>query len=219
MKRIAFLIHPRDVYDLYRRFPILKINFYIMENENLVKKIEIEFRSIFDKNRYNELKNFLDINAKNLGEDDKDVFFFIMPDRLLKIVNNISKNNAKLVLKLNKIGKGSDFEEVEIPILQSSFNEMVKLFTNFAITENIMQSFQKRQNYFYKGVELALKHSDVWGYHLELEIVINNLNEKQLAEQKIIKIADELGIKLMTDQELAKFTKNAEEKYKKQNNK
>ena len=190
-----------------------------MENKDLSKKIEIEFRSIFDENRYLELKEFLDKNAQNLGEDDKDVFFFIMPDKLVKVVNNISKNNAKLVLKLNKIGKGSDFEEIEIPILQANFNEMVKLFINIGVTNNIMQSFQKRHNYFYKEVELALKYSDIWGYHLELEIVVNDINEKEEAERKIKKIANELGVRLMTDRELIEFTKNAEEKYKKQNNK
>ena len=40
------------------------------------RNIEIEFRSIFDENRYNELRRFLDEKAQLLGEDDKDVFFF-----------------------------------------------------------------------------------------------------------------------------------------------
>jgi adenylate cyclase class IV len=192
-----------------------------MRNKNFKKNknIEIEFRSIFDENRYVELKEFLDKNAQNLGEDDKDVFFFIMPDKLIKVVNNISRNNAKLVLKLNKIGKGSDFKEIEIPISQADVDDAVKIFSALEITDNVMQSFQKRRNYLYKDVELALKYSDVWGYHLELEILINDLNEKQSAEQKIMGIVDELGIKLMTDEELTEFTKNAEEKYKKQNKK
>ena len=77
--------------------------------EQTPPKIEIEFRSIFDRPRYRKINDFLQKNAKNLGKDDKDVFFFIMPDKLLKVVNNISKNNAQIVLKLNKIGKGSDF--------------------------------------------------------------------------------------------------------------
>lgn len=190
-----------------------------MEDKNLTKNIEIEFRSIFDENRYLELKEFLDKNAQNLGEDDKDVFFFIMPDKLVKVVNNISRNNAKLVLKLNKIGKGSDFEEIEIPISQANIDDAVKIFSALEITNNIMQSFQKRRNYFYKDVELALKYSDVWGYHLELEIVINDENKKESAEKNIKKVADELKIRLMTDEELIEFTKNAEEKYKKQNKK
>lgn len=140
--------------------------------------------------------------------------FFIMPDKLLKVVNNISKNNAKLVLKLNKIGKGSNFEEIEIPIERKYINDFVKVLTTIGFTDNIMHSFQKRKNYVYKGVEVALKYSEVWGHHLELEIMIADIKEKEQAEKKIREAANDLNIKLMTDEELAEFTKKAEEKNK-----
>lgn len=39
------------------------------------RNIEIEFRSIFNKQKYDNLRDFLVKNAQNLGEDDKDVFF------------------------------------------------------------------------------------------------------------------------------------------------
>lgn len=189
-------------------------------NNNLtnLKKIEIEFRSIFDENDFNRVKKYLDKHAENIGEDDKDVFFFIMPNKLLKVVNNLSKKNAKLVLKLNKIGKGSDFEEIEIPIKQEYINDFVRVLTTLEFTDNIMRSFQKRQNYIYKDVEVALKYSEVWGYHLELEIMIDKLEEKEEAEKKIKEVAKELGVKLMTDGELAEFTKKAEKKHKNQKN-
>lgn len=181
----------------------------------LNKKIEIEFRSIFNKNRYKELKKFLDEKAKNLGQDDKDVFFFIMPDKLLKVVNNISKKKAEIVLKMNKIGRGSNFEEITIPISQRDFDSAVRIFTRLNITNNIMHSFQRRRNYFYKSVEIALKYSNVWGYHLELEKVVNSLGQKQAAEKAIRKIAKELGVHLMTDRELTDFTQKAEKQYHK----
>lgn len=107
-----------------------------------------------------------------------------MPDKLLKVVNNISKNNAKLVLKLNKIGKGSNFEEIEIPIERKYINDFVKVLTTIGFTDNIMHSFQKRKNYVYKGVEVALKYSEVWGHHLELEIMIADIKEKEQAEKR-----------------------------------
>ncbi|MFA5742645.1 MAG: CYTH domain-containing protein [Candidatus Paceibacterota bacterium] len=178
------------------------------------RNIEIEFRSIFDENRYNELRRFLDEKAQLLGEDDKDVFFFTLSDRLLKVVNNISKDNAKIVLKLNRIGKGSDFEEIDLSLSRDQVDQAVNIFTKLDIADNIMHSFQKRTNYIYHDVEIALKHSDVWGYHLELEIVVDDESKKQSAEQKIKEVAEELKIHLMTDQELADFTKNATEKYK-----
>jgi len=177
------------------------------------KKIEIEFRGLLAKSKHDYLKKFLDSHAKDLGQDDKDVYFFILPDKLVKVVNNVSKKDAALVMKLSKIGKGADFEEIEIPIPLKSVNDAVKFLTSLNITDNIMHSYQKRHNYIYKGVEIALKYSDIWKYHIELEIVVDDKSKKQKAENKIKKIADELGVKLMTDQELVEFTKKVEESY------
>jgi len=179
-------------------------------------QIEIEFRSMFDHKKYNDLQKFLNKNAQDLGEDDKDVHFFIMADKLLKVVNNVSKKNAKLVLKLGKIGKRSDFEEIEIPIMQTEVKKVVKMFRALNLTDNIMHSFQKRHNYLYKGVEIALKYSDIWKYHLEIELMIDNQKKKAAAERQIQEVANELGVRLMTDQELAEFTKQAEQKYQKE---
>lgn len=181
---------------------------------NKNKNIEIEFRSRFDIKKYKELKKFLSLKAKDLGQDDKDVYFFLFPDKLLKAVNNISKKNAKIVLKLTKIGKGSDFEEIEVPINQSDFEKVTKIFITLH-RGDFMYSFQKRQNYLYKGVEVALKWSELWGYHLELELVIHDENKKRLAEKKIFSVAKELGVKIMSDQELRSFTQRAEADYKK----
>ena len=92
--------------------------------------IEVEFRSMFDKNKYNKLAKFLNANAEDLGKDDKDVYFFIFPDKLLKVVNNISQKTAKLVMKLTKIGHGNAFEEIEIPIKYKTFVELVVVNPN-----------------------------------------------------------------------------------------
>ncbi|MEK6839910.1 MAG: CYTH domain-containing protein, partial [Nanoarchaeota archaeon] len=158
------------------------------------RNIEIEFRAMFGSEKYEELEKFLNDNAKDLGEDDKDVYFFMFPDKLLKVVNNVSKRNAKFVLKLNKIGRGSDFEEIEVPISQKDFEKTADIFTNLKMGDS-MHSFQKRHNYLYKGVELALKWSEIWKYHLELEIVVNDPIDKTKAENKIFAVAKELGVK------------------------
>jgi len=178
------------------------------------KNIEIEFRSLFDKKKHDGLISFLSRNGEDLGQDDKDVYFFIMPTRLLKVVDNISFNSAKIVLKLNKIGSGSNFKEIEIPIDRKEISRAVDFFKSLELTDNVMRSFQQRRNFNYKGVEIAVKYSDVWGYHAELEILIDSLEEKIAAENKINAIAKELNLKLMTDDELKKFTTRAEEKHK-----
>jgi len=177
------------------------------------KNIEVEYRARFDEKKYNSLSDFLSANAEDLGIDDKDVYFFLLSDKLLKTVNNVSKKSAKIVLKLNKIGMGSDFEEIEIPIGQEYFEAATKLFSLLGIADS-MRSFQKRHNFLYKEVELALKWSEHWGYHLELEIVIKDQSKKEEAENKIFLVAKELGVELMSDEELLEFTKSAEAEYK-----
>ena len=186
----------------------------MLEFRDNMKNIEIEFRSRFSRLKYNELKTFLGKNADDLGDDNKDVYFFLFPDKLLKVVDNVSKKSAKIVLKLNKIGKGSHFEEIEIPIDRKYFKKTAKTFILLGFGD-YMHSFQKRHNYSYKGVELALKWSKIWGYHLELEVVVNKMIKKAPAEKKIFSVAEELGVKIMTDDELKKFTRRAEADYKK----
>ena len=63
-------------------------------------------------------------------------------------------------------------------------------------------------------MEIALKWSKTWGYHIELEILVAQSNKKEEAEKQIKQVAKELGIKLMTDAELAEFTKKADEDYR-----
>ena len=143
------------------------------------KKIEIEFMSLFDKEKYDYLLKFLINNGQDLGEDDKETYFFIFPDKLLKVVKNISQGSGKVVLKKGKIGKDLEIEEIEIPLHINEVNRMAKLFCALNLPVQIMHNLQKRHNFYYKGIELAVKHSDDWGYHAELEIIIENLKDKE----------------------------------------
>jgi len=179
------------------------------------RNFEIELRSMFDKVKYDQLLDFLSKNAEDLGEDDKDVFFFLFPDKLLKVVNNTSQNSAKIVLKLNRIGQASDFDETEVPIQPSDYEKAVEMFKHLGFNE-IQNTFQKRHNFIYKGVELALKYSNTWGYHLELEIVVHEESEKDNAEKKIREVAKELEAHILSNEGLAEFTKKVDEDYKKE---
>lgn len=179
------------------------------------KQIEIELRSVFDEKKHNELKDFLDKNAEDLGEDDKDVYFFLLPDKITKATHNVSKKTAKIVIKLNRIGRGtSDFEEIEIPINPPDFDKAVKLFSALPF-DQIQNSYQKRHNYLLEGVEIALKWTESWGYHMELEIVVDDKSKREEAEDYIRKVAEKLGVQIMSEDELKDFTKKIDENYKK----
>ena len=177
------------------------------------KNIELEYRARFSKKKYDALSRFLRSHAKDLGADDKRVWFFVMPNKLLKVTHDISSKSGKITLKLTKIGRGSHFEEIEFPIAEKSIEPAVKLFTNLG-HKYLLEPKILRHNFVYKGVEIALKYSKTWGFHIELEIMISSVKQKERAEKKIFSMAKELGVSLMSEKELWEFTQNIEKTYK-----
>lgn len=173
---------------------------------------EIEYRSRFNHSTYVRLKRFLDAHAKNLGRDDKDCNYYIFPDRLLKIVNNTSKRTAKLSLKQNHIGHGAVFPETEVYFDPKVLKKLQMIIGNLGLKAKVMHGPQNRINYSYRGCEIALKYSDAWGYHLEIEKVVRSLTRRAAAEKIIREVALELDVHLMSEEELKTFTQKAESK-------
>ncbi len=61
---------------------------------------EIEHRVVLTEEAYKILTAKLEKGAVLLGSDDKEVSYYIFPDKLLKVVRNVSKGTAKLSLSL-----------------------------------------------------------------------------------------------------------------------
>ncbi len=180
------------------------------------KQIEVEYRALLTRTQYEDLISFLNENAEDLGEDDKRVHFFVFPDKMLKVTHNISQQSAKVTLKLNRIGKGSMFEEIEVPIAESDVEKMAELFKSFGF-EHLLEPIVKRHNYLYEGVELAIKFSESWQYHAELEIIISDPKDHPAAEKTIHSVAHKLGIKILTEEELGDLVEKIESDYKVKN--
>jgi len=177
------------------------------------KNIEVEVRALFSKEKYLELKSFLDKNAKDLGQDDKDAYIFLLYTKVVKVVNNISKKTAKIVIKLTRVGTGgNDTEEIEIPISPVDFEKSVKLFKELSF-DQVQRAYQVRRNYMYKDIELALKFSSAWGYHIELEIMISDKKDQKLAEKRLTDLAAELDVNILTKKEQAEFVSKIDSNY------
>jgi adenylate cyclase class IV len=175
---------------------------------------EIEHRAVLSEEQYNELAEKLTHEATLLGSDDKEVSYYIFPDKLLKVVRNISKGTAKLSLKLNALGAGSSFQEFEIPFPEESFETMKNICDSISAPDQVISGTQKRTNYEYLGVEIALKWSEDWGYHVEFEIMVFDLSEKETADARIEKVAQDLSVSLMTDEEVKIFSDRVRTKKK-----
>ncbi|MCR4308063.1 MAG: CYTH domain-containing protein [Candidatus Berkelbacteria bacterium] len=177
-----------------------------------MKNIEVEFRSQIDKTTYDRVLKFLLKHGKNLGADDKRVWFFVMPDRLLKVTDNITKETGKITLKLTKIGHGHSFEEIEFPIAEADIEKAIKLFEELG-HEYLVEPIILRHDFEYKGVEVAVKYSKTWGYHLEFEVMVSSKDEESRAESLIREVASDIGVEIMNNDELKSFTQNVEETY------
>jgi predicted adenylyl cyclase CyaB len=185
-----------------------------------METIEVEHRSRISELKYHELLEFLLNHGKDLGENNKFVYHFIFPDKLLNIVNEESKKKAKIALKLGKIGKDESFKETELPIDPKDFETAAQLFRSLGMSDvQVMDSRQIRHDFEYKGVEIAVKHSDSWGHHVELEVLVADSTDIPEAEKKISEIADELGLHIMTKEELKSFTEQMETEWKAKNSK
>jgi adenylate cyclase class IV len=166
---------------------------------------EIEHRALLTEESSKTLAEKLAREAKLLGADDKEVAYYIFPDKLLKVVWNISKGAGKLSLKLNTLGTGSSFQEFEVPFPEESFEMMKNICSNISTPDQVINGTQKRTNYEYKGVEIALKWSEDWGYHAEFEIMVSDPSEKSAADARITEVAKALSVQLMTEEEVATF--------------
>jgi adenylate cyclase class IV len=176
--------------------------------------LEIEFRARFDEATYEAVRMRLQSQGDDLGVDDKHIYFYVLPDKLLKVTENLSARTAKVVVKTTKIGEGSAFPEIELPIAAGDVPTAVRLLDVLGYEHQRHDAFNRRHNYRYGDVEVALKWSEAWGHHAEFEIVLTDdadEAERQQAETRIHAVADELGVHLMTDAELREFTRQFEE--------
>lgn len=174
-------------------------------------KIEVEYRALLSNKQYLTLLDFLSHNGKDLGADNKDVYFFLLPDRIAKVVKNVSNRGAEVVFKSNRLGRGKAFfKEITVPIQKRHFHQMVKIFKRLPFDESQFSS-QIRRNFVYKGINIAVKYSSAWKYHCEFEIMVDNISQRTEAKKKISKIAEELNIKIMSEEELSKSAKKIDE--------
>lgn len=171
--------------------------------------IEIEMRARFPKDAHNQLVTRLKADGEDLGNDDKHIYFYVLPDQLLKVTDNTAAGTAKITLKESKIGQGSAFAETEFAIAPADVSAAVKVFNGLGFEAAMHEAFNFRHNYRFDGVEIAVKWSEAWGYHAEFELLLDDAASdaaRDEATAKIMNVAAELGVTLMTEQELADFT-------------
>src|SRR5947209_8060207 len=134
--------------------------------------IEVEVRGLLAESEFHRVEKYLKEHSRKNWEDNRETTFFLIPNTNLKITKNISIGKAKIAYKGGTIDNISNIE-IEFPIDIEEVSKAVNLFKNLGFTK-IIESNQRRTNYEYKNVEIAMKHSEEWGLHFEMEVIVEN---------------------------------------------
>ncbi|MFJ2805331.1 hypothetical protein [Kitasatospora sp. NPDC087271] len=170
--------------------------------------VEIEMRARFDKETHDQLMDRLRRDGEDLGDDAKHIYFYVLPEQLLKVTDNTAAGTAKITLKGSRIGQGAAFDETEFAIAREDVPAAVKVFNALGFESAMHEAFNFRHNFRFQGVEIALKWSEAWGYHAEFEVLLDDGASdaaRDEASAQIVDVAFELGVTLMSEQELADF--------------
>jgi adenylate cyclase class IV len=176
------------------------------------KAIEVEFRALVSEADHARIKKFLDTHAKTLRHQEQASYYFHDSGKAFKLVHDKGQEQVRAAYKSKNITDAGHADEFEISIDPSQELAAVKMFKGLLGLDKVIYDEQVRTDYDYKRVEIALKWSEGWGHHLEFEVVVGLDSEIKAAEVLIQEVADELGVKLMTDQEVTDLVASIHEK-------
>jgi adenylate cyclase class IV len=170
---------------------------------------EYEERAFFEEKDFPHIKDTLAKLAKSQKPDNKMSYFFVLPDVNVSIASSTAKTVVKY--KGGQLGMGNGFVEHEFAIDPQGLPEALKLFSALLKLEPQV-SEQFRINYdMGDGIEVALKYTHMWGFHLEFEKVYQAADEadkgrrEDQARAELTKLAEQLGVRFIDDTTMAAF--------------
>ncbi|MDD5625674.1 MAG: hypothetical protein PHG83_00725 [Patescibacteria group bacterium] len=165
------------------------------------KKVEVELRGMLSKEKFDILSDTLG-KQYPYKDDNKETLFYVTIGFILKIEK---RNNSEEIFLIVKNGDETKniLEEIEIRLNSSDLYKIIKIFDNLGFSKiNIVK--QKRKNYYLEdGIVFSLKYTDDWGYHFEIEKVVE-INNAESAKKLLTDKCRSLDIKFMNDIEIAK---------------
>lgn len=175
------------------------------------KTIEVEIRGQITKEKYEWVKRLLHQKSSKEWQDNREAYFFVIPNVNLKISKYLSQSRAKIALKASHESKQSA-KEIEVGIRPDDTNKALHIFRKLGFTK-INKTKQIRTNYIYQGVEIAIKWSEDWGFHFEMECVVDTKDKIVEAKNKLRKLARELSLKPMGEKHIRELIQRINEKH------
>lgn len=175
--------------------------------------IEVEKKSLISEDTYGKLgAQILAMGGVDLGVNNTASVFFLASNWQLKIQHLISKREAKIAWKSGGNDGSSARQEVEIALSPSDVEKAQKIVQTLTPDAELYSTHQDRHDYSLDGVNIAVKFSPDWEYHVELDVTTERSDDIENALQKIHSVAGQLGLKVMSDEEEASFVQQAIER-------
>jgi len=167
--------------------------------------IEVEKRALLDESRYHELLVLLDERAEDKGENDTVSVFYLRERSQIKVQRNETARTAKIAWKSGGVDGAEQRHELELPIGYDDFDAANELMRAVVSDAQVFPTKQTRHDYLIDDIDVAIKYSDDWGYHAELEIVVDDDARVEDALTRIHALADTLDIQLLSEDEERDF--------------
>lgn len=168
--------------------------------------IEVEKKAITDESVNAEVKKRLaQMGAADLGENNTTSYFFLLEKQQLKLQVQDTKKTAKIAWKSGDFDGSSAREEIEVVIPLDQVENSEKLITRLVPDAKIVKTIQKRHDYAVGKLTIAVKWSENWGFHIELDTNVETNEDVAHAQKELAALANELGVTLMSEQEEKAF--------------
>ena len=169
--------------------------------------IEVERLASISEAEYRELgEKILALGGKDLGRSDTESVFFLNDSGRQKVQRRPEQGTAKIVWKSGASLSGeAERREIELPIAPEHFETAVELFDAMLPPHKTFRTDQKRHDYSLDGVEIAVKHSEDYGFHLEFDQTVPDYSDLPTAQKAIELVAEKLGVHAMDADEARAF--------------
>ena len=164
--------------------------------------IEVEKRSIVTRKKYEGMRDqLLALGAEDLGRKDTETIFYVTDTAQLKVQSSSPQNEAKIAWKSGGLDGASAREEIEVRINFDDIASAEALIDRLMRGAKKVPTSQKRHDYRIGELTVAVKYSEHWGYHIEIDEVVEDDKQVAGALQHIQQLADKLGVTLLTSAE------------------
>ena len=164
--------------------------------------IEVEKKAIVEEADLERVKNILlDMGAEDLGENNTESYFYLHDDYQLKVQIRLSKGDAKIAWKSGGFNGAASREEIELPFPVESGESAHLLMDRLLPDAKKVRTTQQRHDLKLGDIEIALKWSDQWKFHIELDTNVDSSVDTPAALEQLEELAQKLDIHLMTEAE------------------